>query len=141
MRVAALAVLAACWLAGPVLAESPALTPAPCPTASEFAQRHLLGSWQATFDGLAQGATLLLEPHPELAESVRGAINRKGARALLAGDVDDGDFTLEESVDGTHISATWTGSVIDGSCGREIRGDWQDAQDSTARPFVLRKLP
>jgi hypothetical protein len=124
-----------------VLAESPSLTAPPCPTASEIAQRHLLGLWQATFDGLAQGATLLLEPHPELADSVRGAIDRNGARALLAGDVDDGGFTLEESVDGTPISATWTGSVIDGSCGREIRGDWQDAQDSTARAFVLHKLP
>jgi hypothetical protein len=141
MRVAVIATLAACWLAGPAPAESPPVTAPPCPTASEIVQRHLLGLWQATFDGLPQGATLLLEPHPELAQSVRGAINRNGARALLAGDVDDGEFTLEESVDGTHISATWTGSVIDDSCGREIRGDWQGAQDSAARPFVLRKLP
>lgn len=141
MRVAVLAMLAACWLAGPVLAESPAVAAPPCPTGSEVAQRHLLGRWQATFDGLPHGATLLLEPHPELAQSVRGAIHRDGAKALLAGDVDDGEFTLEESVDGIHISATWIGSVTEGSCGSEIRGDWQGAQDSAARAFVLRKLP
>jgi hypothetical protein len=139
MRIAVLA--AACLVAGQALAESPDVTLAPCPTGSEISQRHLLGLWRASFEGTQQGATLLLEPHPELAESVRGVINRDGERAVVAGDVDDGEFTLEESADGVHIDATWTGTVIDGSCGREIRGDWQAAKDSAARAFVLRKLP
>ena len=73
------------------------------------------------------------------AESVRGAINRDGDKALVAGEVDEGDFSLEESVDGVRISATWTGTVIDGSCGREIRGDWQSATGGGTRNFVLRK--
>ena len=133
-------VLAAAWLAVPALAESPAAGSAPCPVASEIAQRHLLGLWRASFDGLAQGATLLLERHPELAESVRGAINRNGEKALVAGDVDDGEFTLEESVDGVSIAATWSGTVIDSSCGTEIRGDWQVTKGGAARSFVLRKL-
>jgi hypothetical protein len=140
MRGATLALAAALLVAGNARCESPE-TFAPCPASSEVTQRNLLGLWRASFDGVAQGATLLLERHPELADSMRGAINRDGARALLAGDVDDGEFTLEESIDGIHISATWTGTVIDGSCGREIRGDWQGAQDSAARAFVLRKLP
>lgn len=112
-----------------------------CPTATETRHADLLGLWHAVFDGRAQDATLLLEQHPELAESVRGAINRDGERALLAGDVDDGEFTLEESVDGQRISATWLGTVVEGSCGREIRGDWQRPGESTAVPFRLRKLP
>ena len=137
-----LALLAAsCLTAGHALAESPgaSLQPSNCPVAGEIRQHHLLGLWRASFEGPGQRATLLLEQHPELADSVRGAINRGGERALVAGDVDDGEFTLEESVDGVRISATWSGSVIDGSCGREIRGDWQGATGSAARRFVLKK--
>jgi hypothetical protein len=110
-----------------------------CPKAAEVAQRHLLGLWRAEFEGLAAGATLLLEKHPELSESVRGAINRNGEKAQLAGDVEDGEFTLEESVNGVNISATWLGDVVEGSCGMEIKGTWQSAQDSKPRAFVLRK--
>ncbi len=132
--------LVVAWsLAGPGLAETPTEPASPCPKAAEVAQRHLLGLWRATFDGLPQGATLLLEPHPELAESVRGVINRNGERALVAGDVDDGEFTLEESLNGTNISATWTGDVVAGSCGREIRGSWQPAGGGAALAFVLRR--
>ncbi len=111
-----------------------------CPGASEVTQRHLLGLWRAEFEGMAQGATLLLENHPELAESVRGGINRDGERAEVAGDVDEGEFTLEESRNGINISATWLGDVVEGSCGREIRGTWQAEGDKRARAFVLRKL-
>ncbi|MBI2772455.1 MAG: hypothetical protein HYX47_22740 [Burkholderiales bacterium] len=103
--------------------------------------RHLVGMWRAEFEGLPRGATLLLEPHASMAESVSGAVNRNGEKALLAGDVDEGEFSLEESTDGVSISATWIGDVVEGSCGREIRGSWQAASERVARPFVLRKLP
>ena len=112
---------------------------ATCPAAADVGQRHLVGLWRAEFEGLAQGATLLLEPHPELGESVRGAINRNGERALLAGDVTDGELTLEESVNGTNISAVWLGDVVDGSCGREIRGGWRAEGSARTFQFVLRK--
>ena len=115
------------------------LVSAACPKAAEVAQRHLLGLWRAEFEGLAQGATLLLEKHPELAESVRGGINRNGERAEVAGDVDDGEFTLEESTNGVNISATWLGDVVEGSCGREIRGTWQAEGGRRAIAFVLRR--
>ena len=136
---------ASCLAAGHAPAESPdasrqpSIQPVTCPAPGEIRQQYLLGLWRASFDGLGAGATLLLEQHPELADSVRGAINRNGERALVAGDVDDGEFTLEESVDGVRISATWSGSVIDGSCGREIRGDWRATGDPAARGFVLKK--
>ncbi len=132
------------WVLAIVLAHSAlpltATAQAPaCPKAAEVSQQHLLGLWRAEFESLAQGATLLLEKHPELAESVRGAINRNGEKAQLAGDVDDGEFTLEESVNGVNISATWLGDVVEGSCGMEIKGTWQSAHDSKPRAFVLRK--
>jgi hypothetical protein len=122
-----------------VSAQGPAAAPDACPPAAEVVQQHLLGLWRAEFDGLAQGATLLLEPHPELSESVRGAINRNGERALLAGDVADGELTLEESVNGTNISAVWLGDVVDDSCGREIRGGWRAEGSATTFQLVLRK--
>jgi hypothetical protein len=110
-----------------------------CPKAHEVTHAHLLGMWRAEFEGLAQGATLLLEKHPELADSVRGRINRNGERAEVAGDVDDGEFTLEESENGVNISATWMGDMVEGSCGREIRGTWQAERDRRAHSFILRK--
>ena len=111
-----------------------------CPKATEVTHEHLLGMWRAEFEGQPLGATLLLEPHPELKESVRGAINRNGERADVSGDVDDGEFTLEESENGINISATWVGDVVEGSCGREIRGYWELGANKLRRNFVLRKL-
>lgn len=110
-----------------------------CPHASEVKQDHLLGLWRAEFEGLAQGATLLLEKHPMFALSLRGAINRNGERAQLAGDVEDGEVTLEESANGSNISAVWLGDVVEGSCGREIRGAWKAEGDARQFQFVLRK--
>jgi hypothetical protein len=114
---------------------------AACPSGPEVTHKHLLGLWRAEFEGLAQGATLLLEQHPDLADSVRGAINRNGERAEVAGDVDDGEFTLEESTNGVNISATWTGTIEDSSCGTRIQGTWQSAGNPMPRAFVLRKQP
>ena len=125
---------ACCLLPAAALAQ-----PAACPAPHELGQRQLLGLWRAQLDG-APAATLLLEPHPEYSEGVRGAVNRSGVRAAVSGDVDEGEFTLEESADGQRISATWLGEVVEGSCGREIRGTWRSGSDEATRPFVLRKL-
>jgi hypothetical protein len=111
-----------------------------CPHASEVKQSHMLGLWRAEFDGQGHVGTLLLEKHHTYSESVSGAINRNGDRRLLAGDVEDGEFTLEESADGKRIAATWLGEVIEGSCGREIRGTWTaEGEGQNPRRFVLRK--
>ena len=113
--------------------------PAACPHASEVKQSDVLGLWRADFEGRGHVGTLLLEKHAVYAESVSGTINRDGQRSLLAGDVEDGEFTLEESADGKRIAATWLGEVVEGSCGREIRGTWTAEDDSPAQPFVMRK--
>ena len=111
-----------------------------CPHASEVKQSHMLGLWRAEFDGQGHVGTLLLEKHATYSESFSGAINRNGERRLLAGDVEDGEFTLEESADGQRIAATWLGELVEGSCGREIRGTWTAEGDAqNPRKFVLRK--
>jgi hypothetical protein len=117
-----------------------AQTPTDCPAPAAVRQRHLLGLWHAEFDDHGPGATMLLEPHPDAEESVRGMVNRNGELAQAAGEVEDGAFSLEESANGTNISATWSGDMVDGSCGREIRGTWQaEGDDAHPRSFVLRK--
>jgi hypothetical protein len=125
---------------GPTQAHTQASAP-DCVRGIDLLPVHLYGLWRAEFDAGLPPATLLFERHPELAGSVRGGINRGGAQAQVAGDVDDGQFTLEESEDGRHISATWVGQVVDTSCGKEIRGTWTNARDNRGIPFVLRKVP
>lgn len=112
---------------------------AECPHASEATAATLLGLWRAEFVGSGHAGTLLLEKHPLYSESVSGTINRAGDRRKLAGDVEDGEFTLEESADGVHIAATWLGEVVEGSCGKEIRGSWKAEGETVSRAFVLRK--
>jgi hypothetical protein len=134
-RVAVLLLATVGAFAGSAMAQ-----PAPCPHASEVRQAHLLGLWVAELEGVGHAGTLLLEKHPEYTESVRGFINRNGDRRVVAGDVDDGEFTLEESADGQRIAAVWLGEVVEGSCGKEIRGTWGvDGGPQPMRPFVLRK--
>jgi hypothetical protein len=111
-----------------------------CPSPVDIKPQQLHGLWRAEFDGKSAGATLLLEAHREYAQSLSGEINRDGARAKVAADLEDGEFTLEESADGQRITATWLGDVVEGSCGKEIRGRREGGWDGTL-PFVLRKLP
>ena len=109
-----------------------------CPAAAEVAQAHLLGTWHASIEGHA-AATLHLARHPEYAGTVRGHLERGGKRIDVAGDVGEGELTLEESDDGRRISAAWLGDVVEGTCGREIRGTWKAEGAPDGRPFVLRR--
>lgn len=126
------------WLLAAAFCAAPAWAQVPCPHASEVGQAQMLGLWRAEVEGTHAGM-LLLEKHPLYAESLRGTINRNGDRRPVAGDVEDGEFTLEESADGTRISAAWIGEVVEGSCGREIRGTWTIDGAQAGRAFVLRK--
>lgn len=134
------------WGAAPALADAPpppALPSAPprCPDATELQASDLYGLWRAEFSpGPASPITLLLERHPELPDSVRGVLQRDGQRVWLSGDVDNGDFTLEESDNGRNISATWLGEMTEQRCGREIKGTWTSEKPPQSRQFVLRKL-
>lgn len=116
---------------------------AACPAAADVDSQRLYGPWQAQVDAgaAARQATLTLAQNPRYSGSLGGTIVRGGTTAQVAGDVDDGAFTLEESSDGRTITATWTGEVVEGSCGREIRGTWKDVADQSTHDFVLRRPP
>jgi hypothetical protein len=111
----------------------------PCPTPDDLTPQQLLGVWTAQLQGEWGDATLRLERNPEYAGSFRGTLERDNGRWQVAGDWDEGEFTLEESADGKHIAAAWEGEVVPGSCGREIRGTWTRDGEATGRNFVLRK--
>lgn len=103
---------------------------------------HLYGLWRAEMDGEPGVASVRFQKDPEQDTSVVGSITRAGKQAkpaLLAGDMQQGDFQLEESDDGVRISATWSGQVTDASCGKEIKGLWTNALTDQTHPFVLRR--
>ena len=100
---------------------------------------HLQGQWEATIDGKTGAAVLHLGPHPEWAGTVKGEVVRAGQRHPMVGDVDQGNVTLEESSNGTNITATWMGTVTDGSCAREVRGQLQEGDEGPTHTFILRK--
>ncbi|MFZ4288704.1 hypothetical protein [Variovorax sp. HJSM1_2] len=113
-----------------------------CPAPEDILPQHLFGSWTGQIQGQPEQIRILFTKHPEFAGSVSGTLERAGIRAHIAGDVDHGDFTLEESLDGQRINATWLGQVEPNSCGKEITGTWTQENDSnSARAFVLRKQP
>lgn len=99
----------------------------------------LFGEWEVRIDGDPAGAVVRLAQHPDYA-GVRGRIERNGVAAELAGDIDDeGLLTIDESQDGRSISATWSGALQPGSCGRVFEGTWRRAGDERTARFVLRK--
>jgi hypothetical protein len=145
MRTTATAAL----LAGALLALSGCASvrsSADCPAdARDLPVQSLYGRWEARFDNLPAVAAVQLGKHPDY-DGVRGTITRNGANpakatvAQLAGDVDDeGALSIDESQDGRAISGVWSGKLQAGSCGREFRGTWRNAEDESTHPFVLSK--
>ena len=110
-----------------------------CPSTQSILSSDLYGLWTATVEGAPEPATLLLEKHRDFPESFAGAISRDGIKSWVAGDVDEGDFNLEESANGVSISATWAGRIVDNACGREIRGTFKRTADGVQRNFTLRR--
>lgn len=137
-------ILLACALgtASAHAADGPAVTAATpaCPAADKVGQTQLVGRWEARFAGRSDTGTMVLNPHPDFTNAVRGTVNYGDATAQVAGDVDEGIFALDASSTGKSITALWEGQVAAGSCGRKIEGTWTDSATDSKRAFVLRKL-
>lgn len=133
--------LAAMLCGVPAFAQTGSAAAVACPRATEVSSVHLYGLWNASIEGLPGVATVLFERSREFPDGLSGAISRDGAKALVAGDVDEGVFTLEESADGRTIDGIWNGKVVEDSCGKEISGHWRRAGQDRLLPFVLRKRP
>lgn len=119
---------------------------------------QLYGQWLAVFDkpprGLPAQALVQLERHAEFSDSLAGMVQRDlsaapggrvaghATRAQLAGDIEAGTLLLDESSNGINLTASWDGRIVEGSCGRSIRGVWKDLSnaaqpDAPDVPFVL----
>ncbi|SDP72297.1 hypothetical protein SAMN05216303_106269 [Rhodoferax sp. OV413] len=146
--------IAACAISTCATGQNLVNPPASCPAVNTLSNAHLYGQWLAQIDGEPGPASVQFLKDPDQDDSLVGSINRalpvdpkapktpKGAAAkpaLLAGDVQDGEFNLEESDDGVRISATWSGQLVAASCGKEIKGIWTNALNDQTHPFVLRR--
>ena len=110
-----------------------------CIAAWETPSGALQGHWVADIDGIASPTHLHLDRHPEWSGMVKGSVRHGREEAVMVGDVNDGEVTLEESRNGVNISATWLGDVVENSCATEIRGQYLEGETAPARSFVLRK--
>ncbi len=110
-----------------------------CPAAQDMTAEMLLGQWTVQVAGEAPWA-LHLGPHPEHAGSLRGELVQGPYRRAVVADLDEGEFTLEETHDGQRIAATWLGSLPAAGCGRRIQGQRQ-LSDQTSQPFQITRTP
>lgn len=137
-----LSLLLACIL--PTLAlgqesEKPASAVQRCAPAKSFKAPQLYGAWRIELPAVKQTGTMTLRQHPEFTESLRGELRYGDTQSIASGDLEEGEFNLDESSDRIGITAIWTGKLVESSCGREIRGEWQDSRKGTTSPFVLRR--
>ncbi len=116
-----------------------------CPDVAQLHAAHLYGSWTVELPQAGLRGTLTLRQHPEFAASLRGEFRYGGQQSIASGDVEGGEFNLDESRDGKTLFAFWSGRLVPGACGAEIRGTWQPLAKpgEAARPesdFVLRRM-
>jgi hypothetical protein len=110
-----------------------------CPTAQDLTPEVLYGQWTVQITGEMPWA-LTLGPHPEHAGSLRGELTLGQQRHAVVADLDDGDFTLEETHDGQRIAATWQGSLPAAGCGRQIQGQ-RTLAGQNSRSFLITRTP
>ncbi len=142
-----LSLLAACSGSGPTHSEAndavSTVNPAECPDVKTLRAAQLYGSWQLELTATQQRGQLTLRQHPEFSESLRGEFRYGSQRSIASGDIEGGEFNLDESVDGKTLYAFWSGQLVPARCGAEIRGTWQtlpkDNQPARESPFILRR--
>lgn len=110
----------------------------PCPDPSDMDALQLRGQWMVQVTGQPRMWLLQLEAHPEHKGSLRGQLQTGSQRHAVVADLDDGEFTMEETHDGQHIAATWLGRVQADSCGQTLRGERQ-ADPASPAAFVMRR--
>jgi hypothetical protein len=150
--IAALASSTACTAQNTLKNDAPPASDATCLAAAQILSVHLYGTWQVELIGSLpatdkagtpllptpiERASMLLQKNPDYDDSLGGWLQWSNQKVSVVGDIDDGSFSLEESDDGTRISAVWEGEIMPGSCGKAITGTRRVGDVLT--PFVLRK--
>jgi hypothetical protein len=78
----------------------------------------------------------------DLRSAPGGRVAGHASRAQLAGDIEGGTLMLDESSNGINLTGSWDGQVVEGSCGRTVKGLWKDLSnealpDAPDVPFEL----
>ena len=114
-----------------------------CPDVRRWGAPQLYGTWEVELTQAGQRGRLLLRQHPEFRESLRGEFSYGGQASIASGDVEGGEVNLDESRDGKSLHAFWSGHLVPGACGREIRGAWQqlarEGVPAAESSFILRR--
>ena len=100
----------------------------------------LIGRWTAQVQGDSQPWALVLAPHPEHLGSLRGELSQGLHTFPVVADLDDGEFTMEESHDGQSIAATWLGRLPHTSCPFQIQGE-RILRNQSRQSFDLKRVP
>lgn len=121
-----------------------AAAPNECPDVTRLHAAQLHGSWTVELVQAGQRGTLTLRQHPVFNASLRGEFRYGGHRSIASGDVEGGEFNLDESRDGKTLFAFWSGQLVPSACGAEIRGKWQPVTAPGRPPqpesdFILRR--
>ena len=128
---------------GPATSSASLASDAECPDVTRLRSAQLYGTWQLELTATGQRGQLTLSQHPEFSESLRGEFRYGAQRSIASGDVEAGEFNLDELLDGKSLYAFWSGQLTPAKCGAEIRGTWQtlprDGKPSVESPFVLRR--
>lgn len=123
-----------------------------CPAVSQLKHTDFFGVWRIEWVGMPgsgrdasdERAEMVLAQNPEWKESLAGSLVWGDARTEVFGDVDAGEFSLEETLDGTRISALWQGRVEGSACDHIITGTRRAAalasgQTLPGRAFIMRR--
>lgn len=133
--------ITACVIASTAIAQdasTPSSTPA-CPPVKSIQAPQLYGAWKIELTANGQTGKLTLRQHPEFSESLRGELSYGATKSIASGDLEEGELNLDESNDRVSLTATWTGKLVESSCGKEIRGEWHDLAKNISSPFILRR--
>ncbi len=112
-----------------------------CTATKDLVNTDLFGAWSLLLEGSGSSVVtrMQLKRNPEFAESLAGSFQVGEKKFEIFGDIEEGAFDLEESVNGKDISAIWKGRVAEGSCGQTIVGTRRHVADNTEQSFVLRR--
>ena len=116
------------------------LRPATCPDVNTLKAADVHGEWRLALPQVNYVGQMRLSQHPEFSESLRGNLAYGAVQSIASGDVNGGNFDLDESSDGKRMTGTWSGKLTPGACGNEIRGTWTELDRDLRSTFVLTRV-
>lgn len=118
----------------------PAHAAPPCPDGADIKALQLQGPWLVQLHDQPHLWKLDLKPHPEHMGSLRGELDTGFQRFVVVADLDEDEFTLEETHDGQRIAATWLGQLNPESCGQSLHGE-RHTTLGASQSFEMRRNP